>query len=138
MTRFNWWVAGCSRVCRRVPDGEPGDRANWVLTQSGHFLDNPKLDVVVHGRARVLPGHPRSLRPARLSHGGRLLVPPHSVKARRGRVPLAEGSRFLVSIPTPFNAVNSFAHFDSQVEIAYAHEQRLRDSVDALQDLIPP
>ena len=24
----------------RVPDGEPGDRANWVLTQADHFLKN--------------------------------------------------------------------------------------------------
>ena len=30
----------------RVPDGEPGERANWVLTQTPHFLDNPTLDVV--------------------------------------------------------------------------------------------
>ena len=51
---------------------------------------------------------------------------------------LAEDSRFLVSIATPFNAVNSFAEYDSQVEIAYAYEQGLRDSVDALQEAIPP
>ena len=39
----------------RVSDGEPGDRANWVLTQADHFLKNPTLDVV-DGRARVRPG----------------------------------------------------------------------------------
>lgn len=31
---------------KRVPDGEPGERANWVLTQTPHFLENPTLDVV--------------------------------------------------------------------------------------------
>jgi hypothetical protein len=30
----------------RVPDGEPGNRANWVLTQTPHFLANPTLDVL--------------------------------------------------------------------------------------------
>jgi hypothetical protein len=30
----------------RVPDGEPGNRANWVLAQTPHFLANPTLDVV--------------------------------------------------------------------------------------------
>jgi hypothetical protein len=30
----------------RLPDGEPGERANWVLTQTPHFLDDPTLDVV--------------------------------------------------------------------------------------------
>ena len=39
----------------RVSDGEPGDRANWVLTQADHFLKNPTLDVV-DGRARVRAG----------------------------------------------------------------------------------
>src|SRR6476619_7257226 len=39
----------------RVPDGEPGDRANWVLTQADHFLNNPTLDVV-DGKAKVRGG----------------------------------------------------------------------------------
>ncbi|MCV7281284.1 hypothetical protein H7J88_16715 [Mycolicibacterium flavescens] len=119
----------------RVPDGEPGDRANWVLTQAGHFLDNPTLEVV-DGKARVRAG--TSVAFGALDY--------HSVAAesyarfaaaRRDGV-LADGSRFLVSIPTPFNAVNSFAHFDSQVEVAYAYEQALKDSVAALQEAIPP
>ncbi|KUI27276.1 hypothetical protein AU196_01745 [Mycobacterium sp. IS-1742] len=119
----------------RVPDGEPGDRANWVLTQAGHFLDNPTLDVA-DGRARVRPGVSVEF-PA---------VDYHSVaadsyaafRAARDGGGLAPESRFLVSIPTPFNAVNSFAEFDSQVEIAYAYEQRLRESVEAVQEAIPP
>ncbi|KUI25372.1 hypothetical protein [Mycobacterium sp. GA-2829] len=119
----------------RVPDGEPGDRANWVLTQAGHFLDNPTLDVV-DGRARIRPGVSVEFPP----------VDYHSVaaesyatfRAAREKGVLAPDSRFLVSIPTPFNAVNSFAEFDSQVEIAYAYEQRLRESVAAVQEAIPP
>lgn len=119
----------------RVPDGEPGDRANWVLTQADHFLSNPTLDVV-DKKARVRAG-------TRVSFGtldyhsvaaesyGRFIV------ARREGV-LAEDTRFLVSIPTPFNAVNSFAEFNSQVEVAYAYEQALRRSVEALQEVIPP
>lgn len=119
----------------RVPDGEPGDRANWVLTQADHFLANPTLDVV-DGKVRVRAGTP-------VSFGA---LDYHSVAAgsyarftaaRRDGV-LAEDSRFLVSIPTPFNAVNSFAQFDSQVEVAYAYEQALRLSVEALQEAIPP
>jgi hypothetical protein len=119
----------------RVSDGEPGDRANWVLTQADHFLRNPTLDVV-DGRARVRSG-------TAVSFGA---VDYHTVAVESYRRFLAareEGvltvdSRFLVSIATPFNAVNSFAEFDSQVEIAYAYEQRLRHSVAALQELIPP
>ena len=119
----------------RVPDGEPGDRANWVLTQSDHFLQNPTLDVV-DKKARVRPG-------SAVSFGA---VDYHTIAtqsyarfvAAREEGVLAEGSRFLVSIATPFNAVNSFAEFDSQVEVAYAYEQQLRHSVEALQESIPP
>jgi hypothetical protein len=42
-----------------VPDGEPGDRANWMLTQTPHFLDDPTLDVVESDggkRARLRKG----------------------------------------------------------------------------------
>jgi methionine synthase II (cobalamin-independent) len=119
----------------RVPDGEPGDRANWVLTQADVFLKNPTLDVV-DGKVRVRPGTTVEFGP----------VDYHTVAAEsytrfrqaRDNGVLAADSRFLVSIPTPFNAVNSFAHFDSQVEVAYAYEQSLKQSVAALQEAIPP
>jgi hypothetical protein len=119
----------------RVSDGEPGDRANWVLTQADHFLKNPTLDVV-DGRARVRQGTAVEFGPVDY-HTVAEESYQRFVAARRDGV-LAENSRFLVSIATPFNAVNSFADFDSQVEIAFAYEQRLRDSVDALQEAIPP
>ena len=119
----------------RVPDGEPGNRANWVLTQSDLFLHNPTLDVV-DGRVRTRPG-------TEVEFGE---VDYHTiaadsyekfVRARHDGV-LAQESRFLVSIPTPFNAVNFFVTFDSQAEVALAYEKKLRRSVAALQELIPP
>ena len=119
----------------RVPDGEPGERANWVLTQAKHFLENPTLDVV-DGRARVRAGVPVSFEPVDY-HSVAAESYRKFVAARREGV-LATDSRFLVSIPTPFNAVNSFAEWDSQVQIAYAYEQALRESVHRLQELIPP
>ncbi|MBX5487265.1 MAG: hypothetical protein DIU75_018605 [Mycolicibacterium hassiacum] len=119
----------------RVPDGEPGERANWVLTQAPHFLENPTLDVV-DNRARIRPGTTVSFGPLDY-HSIAAESYQRFLAARRDGV-LAEDSRFLVSIPTPFNAVNSFVHFDSQVEVGYAYEQRLRESVEALQEAIPP
>lgn len=119
----------------RVPDGEPGDRVNWVLTQADHFLKNPTLDVV-DNRARVRPGTPVAFGPIDY-HSVAAESYTDFVEARRTGV-LAPDSRFLVSIPTPFNAVNSFAEFDSQIEIAYAYELQLRHSVDAIQEAIPP
>lgn len=118
----------------RVPDGEPGDRANWVLVHSAHFLDNPTLEVE-DGRAKVRPGTPVTF--GEVDYHSAAIASYAGFRAARDSGVLAPESRFLVSIATPFNAVNSFVQFDAQVEVAWAYEKALRDSVDAIQDAIP-
>jgi methionine synthase II (cobalamin-independent) len=119
----------------RVPDGEPGDRANWVLVQADHFRANPTLDVV-EGRARIRAGQQVSFEP--IDYHTAAAQSYTEFRAAREAGVLAPESRFLVSIATPFNAVNSFVEFDSQVEVAFAYEQALRRSVEAIQEAIPP
>ena len=119
----------------RVPDGEPGERATWVLTQSEHFLNNPSLDVV-DGRARTRAATP--IRFDRLGYASAAIDSYRAFRRARDAGVLAADSRFLVSIPTPFNAVNSFVHVPFQVEVARAYEQRLREGVDEIQAEIPP
>lgn len=119
----------------RVPDGEPGDRANWVLTQSRHFLDNPTLEVIGE-QARVRAGTP--VRFGYFDYASTTARSYAAFRQAREDGVLAPGSRFLVSIPTPFNAVNSFVDFDSRVEVALAYEDRLRESVAEIQAAVPP
>ena len=125
----------------RVPDGEPGDRANWVLTQTAAFLDNPTLEVTeVRGRrlARLRPGtRAADIEFPRLTYQDHAAESYQLFRAARARGELATESKFLVSIPTPFNAVNFFVEFDSQVEVARAYEKPLRDSIEAIQAAIP-
>lgn len=133
-------ATGETRVSR-VPDGEPGNRANWVLTQTPHFLDNPTLDVVeVDGRrvARLRPGTTAAdVAFPGFDYQDHAIASYELFRAARARGELAADSKFLVSIPTPFNAVNFFVEFGSQVEVARAYEKPLKDSVDAIQDTIP-
>lgn len=118
----------------RVPDGEPGDRANWVLVHSAHFLSNPTLDVA-DNRARVRPGTTPSF--GDVDYHSSAIESYREFRAARDAGALSPESRFLVSIATPFNAVNSFVQLDSQVEVALAYEHALRRSVDAIQDAVP-
>ncbi|BBY61880.1 hypothetical protein [Mycolicibacterium helvum] len=120
---------------RRVPDGEPGDRANWVFTQADHFQKNPTLEVV-GDRVRTRPGVPVEFGP--VDYHSIATESYASFRRARDEGVLAADSRFLVSIPTPFNAVNSFVEFADRVQVAYAYEKALRHSVDAIQDAIPP
>lgn len=126
---------------KRVPDGEPGERANWVLTQTPHFLENPTLDVVdKDGRAlaRLKPGTTGAdVRFPAFDYADHAIASYALFRAARERGELAPDSKFLVSIPTPFNAVNFFVEFESQVEVARAYEVPLRDSVEAIQSAIP-
>lgn len=119
----------------RVPDGEPGDRANWVLVHSAHFLDNPTLDVQ-DGRARVRPGTPVAF--GEVDYHSSAIASYAEFRAARDAGVLAADSRFLVSIATPFNAVNSFVEFADRVQVAAAYENALRHSVEKIQDAIPP
>jgi hypothetical protein len=119
----------------RVPDGEPGNRANWVLTQADLFLKNDTLDVS-DGRVQVRPGTAVAFAEVDY-HSIAAESYAHFRQARENGV-LAQDSRFLVSIPTPFNAVNFFVAFDSQAEVALAYEAQLQRSVAAIQEAIPP
>jgi hypothetical protein len=125
----------------RVPDGEPGDRANWVLTQTRHFLENPTLEVVDAGSrrlARLKPGTTAAdIEFPVFDYQDHAIASYELFRAARDRGELAAESKFLVSIPTPFNAVNFFVEFDSQVEVARAYERPLKHSVDAIQAAIP-
>lgn len=140
-TRLQRRDAGRTAGVKRVPDGEPGDRANWVLTQTPHFLDNPTLDVVdIAGRrlARLKPGSTAAdIRFPAFDYADHAIASYAKFRAARDRGELAPESKFLVSIPTPFNAVNFFVDFDSQVEVARAYEVPLRDSVEQIQAAIP-
>lgn len=149
---FTFVGARLQPAVKRVPDGEPGDRANWVLTQTPHFLANPTLDVVetggTGGQERSDPGIKRlaGLRPGttgadirfpRFDYADHAIASYALFRAARDRGELTPDSKFLVSIPTPFNAVNFFVEFDSQVEVARAYEVPLRDSVEEIQAAIP-
>ena len=87
----------------RVPDGEPGDRANWVLVHSAHFLDNPTLDVV-DGRARVRSGTPVSF--GDVDYHSSAIASYEDFRRARDEGALAPESRFLVSIATGVDQVS--------------------------------
>ena len=100
-----------------------------------HFLKNPTLEVVDKAGPWSVPAPP-AFGPFDY-HTHAPPIPTRGSGRTRKAVPGA-GFEFLVSIPTPFNAVNSFVEFDSQVEVAYAYEQRLRRQRRGVQEAIPP
>lgn len=126
----------------RVPDGETGGRANWVLTQEPVFAGNPGLTAVPapDGRDRYVLAD--GVTPQTLTFG-RFDYADHArssyalfARAREAGV-LAPGTRFLVSLPTPFNAVSFYAPLDSQLDLLPAYERATRAGVEEIQDAVP-
>jgi len=129
---------------RRVPDGEPGDRANWVLTQSAHFFENPAFEPA--------PPAPDINRPlVRIKDGsvGRSIdFRPFAYaddagqsyslfqEARRSGV-LAPESKFLISLPTPLNALFFFVDFKDRAAVLPAYTAQAKATVEDILARIP-
>lgn len=127
---------------RRVPDGETGERANWVLAQARYFADNIGLATVPapDGRDRYVLAE--GITPETLSFA-RFDYPDHAQRSyalfrqARDGGRLALDTRFLVSIPTPFNAVSFFGTEDARLDLLPAYETAVRASVIEIQEAIP-
>lgn len=128
----------------RVPDGETGERVNWVLTQTPHFFENPSFDLVapteetprqlVKIKAGVNPESitfPSFSYPDYASHSF-----PHFQRAKAEGV-LPENAKFLISIPTPFNAVSFFAVLEDQAAILKAYEVQTKAATEEILSRFP-
>lgn len=128
----------------RVPDGEPGERANWVFTQTAQFHDNPALERVPgpDGAPSNLTTPRAGVKPEAVRFGDfRYLADAISsyaeLRAAKEAGTLSEDTRLLVSIPTPLNTLSSFVVFDQRLALLGAYEAATRESVEAIQAAIP-
>lgn len=127
---------------RRVPDGETGGRANWVLTQERFFADNPGLITVTgpDGRDRFVLAAgttPESLSFDRFDYADHARASYALFAKARAAGVLAPDTRFQVSIPTPLNAVSFFSDQARELELLPGYEAAARASVDEIQAVIP-
>lgn len=124
----------------RVPDGETGERTNWVLTQSKHFFDNPAFETVdataevgrklVKIKAGVKPEDIR-FEPFSYPDYASDSYPVFKKAKAEGR--LAANSKFQISLPTPFNAVSFFVVLEDQAAVLPAYNAA---SKAALEDIL--
>jgi ubiquinone/menaquinone biosynthesis C-methylase UbiE len=131
---------------RRIPDGETGPRADWIVWQLPVFTAQPALEVV--------PPAPDSWRPlprVRLEDGARVervrfealgyadaAVTSYRQFARLKRdgvVPV--GCRFQVCFPTPLAPISAFVVPEHQALLEPVYEARLLEELQAVLDEIP-
>ena len=131
---------------RRMPDGETGPRADWIVWQLPVFTSQPALEVV--------PPAPDSWRPlprVRLEDGARpervrfealgyaeAAVASYRVFARLkrdGLVPV--GCRFQVCLPTPLAPISAFVVPEHQAALEPIYEARLLQELQVVLDEVP-
>jgi hypothetical protein len=129
----------------RIPDGETGDRQDWILAQVPRLAANPGLERVEDAdhRYRVMPSF--RLRPGVPAHDVRfdlgyaeraLEAWPVFRRLRDGGV-IGRDVRFQVSLPTQMEVVGPFIAHDDQPALAPVYEAALRTEIDAIVAAVP-
>jgi hypothetical protein len=130
---------------RRIPDGEPGERDNWVVWQLPKLAAHPDLETVPppgreYGptmRVRPRPGvDPASVTFGPLGYAAAALDSWQVFRRLRADGVIAPDVRFQVSLPTPVAVVAAFvgAH---QAELEAAYEARLLAELEEILAVIP-
>ena len=131
---------------RRIPDGETGERSQWVGWQGFAFKEIPQFELV-----KPVPGqYPQTPR-FRVRNGadiddvsfGNLQYADEALASFEVFQKLQEAGtvhpevRFQVSLPTPLATVAMFVTDDAQTEVEPLYEARLLDEVRRILDGIP-
>ncbi len=131
---------------RRLPDGEPGPRSDWILWQYPVFSALPQFEVGPPGANSY-----RSLPKLRLREGERAedivldnlgfadaAISSYAIfaKLKRDRV-IPPHVRFQVSLPTPLAPVSAFIDPEHQAQVEPVYEARVLRELDAIFVAVP-
>jgi hypothetical protein len=143
---FRTVSAGLGDRLRRVPDGETGPRADWIVWQYPVLSSRPQFEV-----APPAPGFYRALPQLRLRAGesgddlrfeslGYAAAAIESYRTfgvlkRDGVVP--RGCRFQVSLPTPLAPISAFVALDDQAVVERRYEEAMAVELERIFEVIP-
>jgi SAM-dependent methyltransferase len=131
---------------RRLPDGETGPRADWIVWQYPVLSSQPQFEV-----APPAPGSYRALPRLRLRDGadagelrfGSLGYADAAASSYRVFGPLKRdgvvppGCRFQVCLPTPLAPVSAFVAVDDQAAVEQAYETAMAAELERILAAVP-
>jgi hypothetical protein len=143
-------VARVPRGLRRIPDGETGDRGNWIFFQMQKFLQSPLLvparpldsadgDYEQLPQLRLADGvDPAQMRWPDLGYAGAYLESYGTFSALREEGMIPAGVRFQVEYPTPLASIGGYIVPEQQQALLGSYEQAMFADLDRLLAAIPP
>ncbi len=134
---------------RRIPDGETGDRANWIFFQLQKFWHTPGLeqaapqDLDAPGyeqmpKVRLTDGaSPDSITWPNLGYAEAYLASYQIYRRLQGEGVIPAGVRFQVEYPTPLASINAWVVDEDQDALEASYEEALLADLDRVLSQIP-
>ena len=130
----------------RIPDGETGDRTNWIGWQIQFFAANPSFEIVQQDRDAYVPQPTAKLRPHVTASEivfnnigyADAAIASYAVFSRLkqdGVIPA--NYRFQVSLPTPLAPVMAFVGPENMSKVEPAYEAAMFAELDRIAAAIP-
>ena len=134
---------------RRVPDGETGERGNWIYFQMLKFLQWPALvterplgtqqgDYEQMPLLRLADGiDPAQMTWPDLGYADAYLTSYQTFAALRSQGVIPVGVRFQVEYPTPFASIGAYIVPEQQAALLGSYERAMFDDLGRLLEAIP-
>lgn len=131
---------------RRVPDGETGDRTNWIGWQAGVMATTPTLESATTpddaytalALFRIRPGvAPGEIAFGNLGYADAAQSSYQTFATLKADGVIPDRVRFQVSLPTPLAPVAAFVVPDDQAAVEPAYERQLMAELDQILATIP-
>ncbi len=134
---------------RRIPDGETGDRGNWIFFQMQKFLQSPSLvqarpldapegDYEQVPQLRLADGvDPAQMTWPDLGYAGAYLASYVIFASLRRAGVIADGVRFQVEYPTPLASIGAYIAPEQQQALLGSYEQAMFADLARLLAAVP-
>ncbi|MGQ0543704.1 MAG: hypothetical protein ACT4P3_00010 [Betaproteobacteria bacterium] len=137
--------AKLGRHLRRVPDGETGERKNWIAWQLGVFAAVPGFDSELYDagyikrqRFRLKPGvDPAALRFPELGYSAAAITSYAQFRHLRDAGEIPSHLRFEVCLPTPVAGLTVYVFPESQRAVEPVYEAKLLEELDQILAAVP-
>ena len=135
---------------RRIPDGETGDRGNWIFFQMQRFMQMPTLvparpigaedgDYEALPQLRLADGvGPDQVEWPNIGYADAYLASYRTFSALREQGVIPAGVRFQVEYPTPLASIGGYIVPEQQQALLGSYEQAMFADLDRLLAALPP
>ncbi len=131
---------------RRIPDGETGERTNWIGWQAAVMAATPALELVPSTGDRYASSPfyrvregvaPDEIRFGNLGYADAALASYQIFRRLKGDGAIPNAVRFQVSLPTPLAPVGAYILPEDQPAVEPTYERQLMAELDAICTAIP-